>query len=98
MNISAQDTPKIAGSNRTMTRIDANGHSPESQKAAVAARDTSDEKHPPKRLKSTVLRRSVLSGVGRTVEKTSASKIQEYECQDGIPNHELRLGPQRPDA
>ena len=89
MNVSTQDTPKIAGNNRMMSRIDAKGHSPESQKTALTARDNSDEKHPPARLKSSILRRSALSGLELTAGKPSAGKVQKYERKDRIARDEL---------
>ena len=78
MNISTQDTPKIAGNSRTTSRTDAKGQRPESQKAAVTVTDNSDVKHPPRRLKSTTLRRKARSDVERIVGKSSASEIKEY--------------------
>jgi len=84
-----QEIPKITSNNRIISPIGGNRNGPDNADATMTASEASDVKHPPRRLKSSTLRRKALSALERTIGKSSARKIEEYEGQDRVPRDRL---------
>jgi hypothetical protein len=84
-----QEIPKITSNNRIISPIGGNRISPDNADATMTASEAGDVKHPPGRLKTNTLRRKALSALERTIGKSSARKIEEYEGQDRVPRDPL---------
>jgi len=76
----------MTSNNRIISPIGGNRNSPDNADAAMTA---SEAKHPPRRLRSNTLRRTALSALERTIGKSSARKVEEYEGQGRVPRDRL---------
>ena len=87
--IRTQEIPEITSNKRIILPIGGNRNSPDNADAAMTASQTSEAKHPPRRLRSNTLRRKAVSALERTIGKSSARKVEEYEGQGRVPRDRL---------